>query len=65
VLLVTHRLTGLEQFGEILVMDEGRVVERGTFDELRARRGPLQDLLDAQRAGTAIDRCLAPRDVSS
>ena len=33
-LLVTHRLTGLEQVDEILVLEAGRVVERGTHSEL-------------------------------
>ncbi len=32
--LITHRLAGLECVDEILVVDEGRVVERGTHDEL-------------------------------
>ncbi len=32
--LITHRLAGLESVDEILVMDEGRVVERGTHDQL-------------------------------
>ncbi len=32
--LITHRLAGLESVDEILVMDDGRVVERGTHDEL-------------------------------
>jgi thiol reductant ABC exporter CydC subunit len=32
--LITHRLAGLESVDEILVMDEGRVVERGTHDVL-------------------------------
>jgi ABC-type multidrug transport system fused ATPase/permease subunit len=32
--LITHRLAGLESVDEILVMEEGRVVERGTHDEL-------------------------------
>ena len=34
VVLITHRLTGLEAVDEILVMDGGRVIERGTHDEL-------------------------------
>jgi thiol reductant ABC exporter CydC subunit len=55
VLLVTHRLSGLQAFSEILVMDEGRVVERGSFPGLRNARGPFRDLLDAQRAVLAID----------
>jgi thiol reductant ABC exporter CydC subunit len=33
-LLITHRLTGLEQVDEIVVLDEGRIVERGTHREL-------------------------------
>ncbi len=33
-LLITHRLTGLEQVDEVLVLDAGRVVERGTHAEL-------------------------------
>lgn len=39
VLLVTHRLQGLEGFDEILVLHEGRLVERGTHRELIERRG--------------------------
>jgi ATP-binding cassette subfamily C protein CydCD len=32
--LITHRLAGLEQIDEVLVLDAGRVVERGTHAEL-------------------------------
>ncbi|MGD0313971.1 MAG: thiol reductant ABC exporter subunit CydC [Acidimicrobiales bacterium] len=35
--LITHRLIGLESVDEILVMDDGRVVERGTHDALLGR----------------------------
>ena len=35
-LLITHRLAGLESVDEIVVMEAGRVVERGTHDELLA-----------------------------
>lgn len=35
-LLITHRLTGLEQVDEIVVMSDGQVVERGTHDQLLA-----------------------------
>ena len=33
-LLVTHNLIGLENMNQILVMDDGKIVERGTFSEL-------------------------------
>ena len=42
--LITHRLAGLESVDEILVMDSGRVVERGTHDELLGRGGRYSDL---------------------
>jgi ABC-type multidrug transport system fused ATPase/permease subunit len=34
VLLITHRPVALAQMDEILVLDQGRVVERGTHREL-------------------------------
>jgi ABC-type multidrug transport system fused ATPase/permease subunit len=38
-LLITHRLTGLEQVDEIIVLHAGRVVERGTHIELLGTGG--------------------------
>jgi ABC-type multidrug transport system fused ATPase/permease subunit len=38
-LLITHRLAGLEQVDEVVVLAEGRVVERGTHAELLAAGG--------------------------
>lgn len=47
-LLITHRLAGLENVDEILVMDRGRIVERGTHAELLARAGLYRRLWDLQ-----------------
>ncbi|WP_157543748.1 thiol reductant ABC exporter subunit CydC, partial [Kitasatospora sp. Root187] len=38
-LLITHRLAGLDAVDEILVLDQGRIVERGTWSELTADPG--------------------------
>ena len=38
-LLITHRLAGLEDVDEVLVLDRGRVVERGTHAQLLALAG--------------------------
>jgi len=47
-LLITHRLVGLENMDEILVMDRGQIVERGTHAELLAREGMYRRLWDLQ-----------------
>jgi ATP-binding cassette subfamily C protein CydCD len=43
-LLITHRLAGLEAVDEVIVLDAGRVVQRGTYAELLAVDGPLRAL---------------------
>ncbi|MGI5329739.1 thiol reductant ABC exporter subunit CydC [Actinomadura nitritigenes] len=47
-LLVTHRLAALDAADEVVVMDRGRVVQRGRHDELVAVPGPYRDLWDAE-----------------
>ncbi|WP_166396096.1 thiol reductant ABC exporter subunit CydC [Rubrobacter marinus] len=47
-LLVTHRLVGLEAMDEILVLDAGRVVERGTHAELAGAGGLYNRMRDVQ-----------------
>ncbi|MFB7502138.1 thiol reductant ABC exporter subunit CydD [Streptomyces broussonetiae] len=41
-LLITHRLAGLDAVDEVVVLDAGRVVQRGTYTELVAVDGPLR-----------------------
>jgi ABC-type multidrug transport system fused ATPase/permease subunit len=47
-ILITHRLVGLENVDEILVMDRGQIVERGTHGELLAYKGLYRRLWDIQ-----------------
>jgi ATP-binding cassette, subfamily C, bacterial CydC len=48
-LLVTHRLVGMEEMHEILVMDAGRIVERGAHGQLLAAGGLYCRMLESQR----------------
>jgi ATP-binding cassette, subfamily C, bacterial CydC len=47
-LLVTHRLAALDAADEVVVMDRGRVVQRGRHGELVGVPGPYRDLWDAE-----------------
>ncbi|WP_217207682.1 thiol reductant ABC exporter subunit CydD [Streptomyces sp. AC550_RSS872] len=44
-LLITHRLAGLEAVDEVVVLEQGRVVQRGAFADLAAVEGPLRTMV--------------------
>jgi thiol reductant ABC exporter CydC subunit len=48
VLWITHRLVGLEAMDEILVLEAGRIVERGTQAELLEKEGLYRKMWDLQ-----------------
>jgi ATP-binding cassette subfamily B protein len=50
-LVIAHRLSTIRQADLILVLDQGRIVERGTHDELWAARGMYYDLCRTQLDG--------------
>ena len=52
-LVIAHRLSTIVHADEILVLDRGVIVERGTHDELRARNGHYATLWNAQQTGAA------------
>jgi ATP-binding cassette subfamily C protein CydC len=47
-LVITHRLVRMEDMDEIVVLEGGRVVERGTHGELRAARGLYHQMVEVQ-----------------
>jgi ATP-binding cassette subfamily C protein/ATP-binding cassette subfamily C protein CydC len=49
VVLVTHRLAPLAAADEVVVLDRGRVAQRGPHDELVGMPGPYRDLWEAER----------------
>ncbi len=48
-LLIRHRLTGLEEMDQIIVIDQGRIVEAGTFAELMERKGYFYEMKEIER----------------
>jgi ATP-binding cassette subfamily C protein CydCD len=47
-LLITHRLAGLEDVDEVIVLDEGRVVQRGPYAGLASVAGPLRGMAERE-----------------
>jgi ABC-type multidrug transport system fused ATPase/permease subunit len=57
--VIAHRLSTIRSADQILVLEHGEVVERGTHPELMARRGRYRELHDQQYAFEA-DRFINP-----
>lgn len=52
VITIAHRLSTIHQAHKIAVIDEGRIVEEGTFDELMGRsNGVFRELVSKQAFG--------------
>ncbi|MGF6881963.1 ATP-binding cassette subfamily B protein [Nocardia sp. GAS34] len=50
-LVIAHRLSTIRNADQILVLEDGRIIERGTHTELLAARGRYEELYRTQFAG--------------
>jgi subfamily B ATP-binding cassette protein MsbA len=57
--VIAHRLSTIRRADQILVIEEGRILERGTHDELYLLNGRYRDLYDRQH-GLETNLFLAP-----
>ncbi|EKN65224.1 ABC transporter ATP-binding protein [Neobacillus bataviensis LMG 21833] len=46
--IIAHRISSLQHADEILVLDHGRIIERGTHDELLVRNGAYRRIYNIQ-----------------
>ncbi len=49
-ILVTHRLANIKHADHLVVMHQGRIVERGTHEQLHAARGRYYEMYETQAA---------------
>jgi len=49
-LIITHRIFSLFKFDKIIVLDEGRIAEEGTHEELLQRNGIYTEMYNRQQA---------------
>lgn len=54
-LIIAHRISTVRHADEIIVLEYGRISERGTHESLLAAGGLYREVYDLQREGTAVE----------
>lgn len=52
--IIAHRLSTIRNADQILVLDRGTIVERGTHDELMSRKGKYYQMYQLQQGGSEL-----------
>ncbi|MBR4610490.1 MAG: ABC transporter ATP-binding protein, partial [Erysipelotrichaceae bacterium] len=55
-IVIAHRLSTIRHCNRILILDKGKIVEEGTYDELIAKNGFFAELVDRQRLDKPEER---------
>lgn len=48
-IIIAHRISTIQHADHILVIEDGKQIEYGTFDELMAMNGSFKDMYDKQQ----------------
>lgn len=52
--IIAHRLSTIQHANQILVLDQGKIIERGTHDDLLMRQGAYSEMYEMQKKGQTI-----------
>ena len=55
VIFITHRIFAVMDFDEILVLEEGKIAERGSHNQLMRHKGIYYDLYQLQQAEETVE----------
>jgi ATP-binding cassette subfamily B protein len=55
-LIISHRISAVKEADEILVLDEGKIIERGNHEELVRRGGIYADLYEQQQLSEELEQ---------
>ncbi len=55
-LIVSHRISAVKEADEILVLDDGKIIERGSHEELTRRGGVYAELYQQQRLSEELEQ---------
>jgi ATP-binding cassette subfamily B protein len=55
-LIISHRISAVKEADEILVLDEGKIIERGSHDELVQRGGTYAELYQQQQLTEELEQ---------
>jgi ATP-binding cassette subfamily B protein len=59
-LVIAHRLSTIVDAAQILVVDKGRIIERGTHQELLAAAGAYAQMWERQQHGGVQEELSSP-----
>ncbi|MFO8069476.1 MAG: ATP-binding cassette domain-containing protein, partial [Alkalibacterium sp.] len=52
--IIAHRLSTIQHADQILVLDQGTIIERGTHNELLRKRGAYSEMYEMQKKGRTV-----------
>jgi ATP-binding cassette, subfamily B, multidrug efflux pump len=55
-LIISHRISAVKEADEILVLDEGRIIERGSHEELARNGGVYAEICQQQQLSEELER---------